>query len=56
MSYSSNALPGPERIVQLLRDVKRHVEVTVIPHRYSFGTHSSAVRTSAHEYIFIGRD
>lgn len=56
MSYSSNALPGPERIVQLLKARKPHVEVEVLPHTYSFGTHSGALRTTADEYIFIGRD
>jgi adenine-specific DNA-methyltransferase len=56
LSYSSNAVPSRERIVDILSTVKRDVEVRVIDHRYSFGTHSTAARTSASEYIFIGRD
>jgi len=56
LSYGSNALPGPDRIVDLLRDVKPHVEVQAIDHRYSFGTHAAATRRSASEYLFIGRD
>lgn len=56
LSYSSNALPDADRIVQLLREVKPAVEVQAIDHRYSFGTHASATRRSVAEYLFIGRD
>lgn len=56
MSYGSNALPGAERVGELLRAVKPNVEVQAIDHRYSFGTHPAATRRSASEYIFIGRD
>lgn len=56
MSYGSNALPGPDRIVELLRAVKPNVEVQVIDHRYSFGTHAAATRRAASEYLFVGRD
>lgn len=56
MSYGSNALPGPERVEQLLRAVKPNVSVQAIDHRYSFGTHAAATRRSASEFIFIGRD
>lgn len=56
LSYSSNALPGHDRIVELLRQVKKHVEVQSIDHRYSFGTHAGATRRTATEFLFIGRD
>ncbi len=56
MSYSSNALPGAERIVELLRDFKPNVEVLSIDHRYHFGTHAAATRRSVSEYLFIGRN
>jgi len=56
LSYSSNAVPGKERIVDLLSTVKQHVEVKSIDHKYSFGTHSTAARTAVSEYMFIGRD
>lgn len=56
LSYSSNALPGSERIVELLREVKPNVEVQAINHKYSFGTHAAATRRDASEYIFVGRD
>jgi DNA adenine methylase/adenine-specific DNA-methyltransferase len=56
LSYSSNAVPGPERIVELLSSVKRHVKVHAFDHKYSFGTHSTALRTSVSEYVFVGRD
>jgi DNA adenine methylase/adenine-specific DNA-methyltransferase len=56
LSYSSNALPGADRIIELLREVKPIVEVTAIDHKYSFGTHAKATRRDASEYLFVGRD
>lgn len=55
LSYSSNALPGVDRITELLREVKPNVEVLSIDHKYSFGTHSAATRRDVSEYIFVGR-
>jgi DNA adenine methylase/adenine-specific DNA-methyltransferase len=55
LSYSSNAVPDAETIESLLREVKKDVEVRLVDHKYSFGTHSSAKRRNASEYIFIGR-
>lgn len=55
LSYSSNAVPDAKTIESLLRDVKREVEVREIDHRYHFGTHASAERREATEYLFIGR-
>lgn len=55
LSYSSNAVPDAATIETLMREVKDNVEVRVIDHKYSFGTHSAAQRRSASEYIFIGR-
>lgn len=54
MSYSSNAVPDVQTITGLLKQVKRHVDVQCIDHRYHFGTHASAVRREAIEYLFIG--
>lgn len=55
LSYSSNALPDADRIVELLATVKPSVQVVEIDHTYSFGTHAAATRRSAREYLFIGR-
>lgn len=55
LSYSSNALPDAATIEELLREVKKTVEVRLIDHKYSFGTHAKAQRRDASEYIFIGR-
>lgn len=55
LSYSSNAVPGEEEIHRLLRRVKRRVDTFAVPHRYHFGTHASARRREAHEYIFVAR-
>lgn len=55
LSYSSNAVPSKERIVEILSSYRKTVEVRVIDHKYSFGTHSAAARSAVSEYIFIGR-
>ena len=54
LSYSSNAVPDAAIIEGLLREVKSKVEVRSIDHRYHFGTHSTAARREAVEYLFIG--
>lgn len=47
--------PDAVRIEALLREVKDTVEVRLIDHTYSFGTHVAAQRRAVHEYLFIGR-
>ena len=55
LSYSSNAVPDADVIASLLREVKDDVEVRTINHRYHFGTHATAERREAVEYLFVGR-
>lgn len=55
LSYSSNAVPEASVIEALLREVKDDVEVRLIDHTYSFGTHQAARRRAVSEYLFIGR-
>jgi adenine-specific DNA-methyltransferase len=55
LSYSSNSVPSHDDVVGLLREQKGSVEVRKIPHRYSFGTHATALRREAHEYIFVAQ-
>ncbi len=55
LSYSSNAVPDAQVIESLLREVKDDVEIRLVDHTYSFGTHSTAQRRSVSEYLFIGR-
>jgi DNA adenine methylase/adenine-specific DNA-methyltransferase len=55
LSYSSNAIPDAGVIEELLREVKGDVEVRLVDHKYSFGTHAAAQRREVSEYIFIGR-
>lgn len=55
LSYSSNAVPDALTIEGLLREVKDEVEVREIDHRYHFGTHKTAERREAVEYLFVGR-
>lgn len=53
VSYGSNSIPDEQEMLALLRRVKPRVEVFAVPHRYSFGNHSAAVRRKVHEYIFV---
>ena len=53
LSYSSNALPGRDELVALLREVKDNVEIIAVPHTYHYGTHSTATRRLVDEYIFV---
>ena len=55
LSYSSNAVPDADTIEGLLREVKDDVEVRLIDHTYTFGTHSAAQRRAVGEYLFIGQ-
>jgi len=55
-SYSSNAIPDPERIIDLMSTAKPRVELHRVAHTYSFGTHRAALRRTADELIFVGRD
>lgn len=55
LSYSSNAVPDIETIESLLREVKGEIDVRLIDHKYSFGTHAAAQRRTAQEYVIIGR-
>ncbi len=55
LSYSSNSVPDADEVTALLKAEKSSVEVYTLPHRYSFGTHSAALRREAHEYIFVAR-
>ncbi|SNS95239.1 DNA adenine methylase [Rhodococcoides kyotonense] len=55
LSYSSNAVPDKDTIVGLLKEVKSDVTVIPIAHTYSFGTHPTAARRGASEYLFVAR-
>jgi DNA adenine methylase/adenine-specific DNA-methyltransferase len=54
LSYSSNALPAADRIVDLLGKVKPKVRTIAVDHKYSFGTHAAATRRDVAEYLFVG--
>lgn len=55
LSYSSNSVPDGDELLALLKAEKRSVDVSSIPHTYSFGTHAAAQRRSVDEYLFIAR-
>jgi adenine-specific DNA-methyltransferase len=55
LSYNSQSVPGKDEIFRLLREVKPQVDCYEIPHTYHFGTHSTARRRQAREFIFVAR-
>lgn len=56
VSYSSNSLPTLRDMRRMIQNVKQHVEVHLIPHRYSFGNVGSVPRNRVDEYLFLGYD
>lgn len=55
LSYSSNSVPSEKELYDILKQVKKDVQVYSVPHTYSFGTHESATRRKVEEYIFVAR-
>jgi adenine-specific DNA-methyltransferase len=55
LSYSTNSVPAEHEVIEILETVKSKVSVFAVEHRYSFGTHSTALRRAARELIFVGR-
>jgi DNA adenine methylase/adenine-specific DNA-methyltransferase len=54
VSYGSNAALEVSELEALLRRHKPRVRRIEIPHRYAFGTHATAARRVACEYVLIG--
>ena len=53
VSYGSNAALDATDLEDLLKRHKRAVRRIEIPHRYAFGTHATAHRRRATEYVFV---
>jgi adenine-specific DNA-methyltransferase len=53
VSYGSNAALDAEALEVILKRHKRFVRRIEIAHRYAFGTHASASRREATEYVFV---
>jgi DNA adenine methylase/adenine-specific DNA-methyltransferase len=53
VSYGSNAALTKSDLETMLRNHRRFVDCVEVPHSYGFGTHSSARRRRATEYIYI---
>jgi adenine-specific DNA-methyltransferase len=53
VSYGSNAALDATEVEALLARHKRAVRRIAIPHRYAFGTHATAGRRAATEYVFL---
>lgn len=57
ISYSSNAFPTMDEMIELMKKYKENVTVHQINHRYSFGNQAHKVndnRNQVFEYIFVG--
>lgn len=56
VSYSSNCLPDREKMIDLLSNQKKHVDVIPIDYTYGFGNQAAAKthRNKVKEYLFIG--
>lgn len=56
VSYSSNCLPDREKMIELLAEHKKHVEVIPIDYTYGFGNQAAAKthRNRVKEYLFVG--
>lgn len=54
LSYSSNAFPELNQLVDLMSSYKQKVRVEKREHRYHFGNHISAKRNLVEEYLIIG--
>jgi adenine-specific DNA-methyltransferase len=55
VSYGSNADLGADELHALLGRHRKSVRRIEIPHRYAFGTHGTAHRRTATEFVFVGR-
>ena len=53
VSYGSNAALTKTDLEQMLRRHRRLVECIEVPHSYGFGTHATARRRRATEYVYI---
>jgi DNA adenine methylase len=56
VSYSSNCIPNKSEMIELLKQVKKKVEVHEAPHRYHSGNHAHKVgdnNSHVTEYLFI---
>lgn len=55
VSYGSNAALDKDELARMLQRHRRSVRCVEVPHRYAFGTHASAQRRKAVEYVYIAR-
>ena len=58
VSYSSNALPSLDEIVETMSKYKSNVSVVPVDHKYSFGNQSHKVgdnRNAVKEFLFLGQ-
>lgn len=55
VSYGSNAAISGDELELLIRRHRKSVERIELAHRYAFGTHRTAQRRAATEYVFVGR-
>lgn len=55
LSYSSNGYPDLSELVTMMKRYKKRVVVHERDHRYHFGTHARALRSTVQEYLIVGQ-
>lgn len=55
LSYSSNGYPDLGELVSMMKRYKGQVTVHERDHRYHFGTHAGATRSTVQEYLIVGQ-
>lgn len=55
LSYSSNGYPDLDHLTDILGKTKKDIRVFKRDHRYHFGTHNKAKRSSVEEYLIVGQ-
>lgn len=54
LSYSSNAFPELDTLMEIMKKYKKRVAVYEKPHRYHFGNHFNVKRSEVKEYLIVG--
>lgn len=54
LSYSSNAFPDLDTLIDMMKKYKKRVSAYQKPYRYHFGNHSNVNRSQVNEYLIVG--
>lgn len=59
LSYSSNSIPSKEKLVEMMKEYWRKVDLIEVKHTYSFGNQGHKIGNDSNhvqEYLFIGKN